>query len=394
MWIERDIESLLATVAGQRPALVLSGCRQAGKTSLLQHVFPDAGYVSLDLPLTAAEAEESGQQFLAQHPTPLVLDEIQYAPSLLRHLKGAIDAARSRNGQYLMTGSNRFALMEGITESLAGRIAVLDCHTLSAIELERCGRIPISTLQLPQLIFEGGYPELHVSDLDPQRFFSDYVATYLERDVRSVLGVRSLRDFQRFMRLAALRSGQLLSISGFAGELGLSPTTVKHWLSVLEASGIVLLLEPYLENLGKRLVRTPKLYFLDTGLACFLCGLRSADDLRDLGLLGAMFETHVLGQIVRWHANRGHKPPLYFYRDHSGHEVDFVLTVGRKLKLYECKWSETARIEETGLLDLERIIGPQRVLSKTLVTSVRGHRRVRESNAFVEDSIELKSLTL
>ncbi|MCG8557578.1 MAG: ATP-binding protein, partial [Proteobacteria bacterium] len=343
-WITREIRSTLEALSRQKPVLLLTGCRQSGKTSLLERAFSDCGFVSLDLPATAEQADNSGEQFLATHPPPHIIDEVQYAPRLFRYLKHAVDRRRDVPGQYLLTGSQKFPLMAGVSESLAGRVVVLELHPLSLREIETARGDEIDRSQLLQLMFVGGYPELHAKHLEPQRFYSDYIATYLERDVRQALQVRSLRDFDRFLRLCAARSGQLLSMNSLASDVGVSSNTVRSWLSVLEASGIVMLLAPYYRNLGKRLVKTPKLYFLDTGLACSLLGVRRAADLAASALLGPMFETLVLGQIVRWFTNRGLSPNVYFYRDHYGVEVDFVIPVADRLKLIECKWSETPGI--------------------------------------------------
>lgn len=214
--------------------------------------------------------------------------------------------------------------------------------------------------------------------VDPQRFYADYLVTYLERDVRQVLQVKSLRDFDRFMRLVAIRTGQLLSYSSYASDLGVSPNTIKSWISVLEASNIVRLLEPYYSNIGKRLVKTPKLYMLDAGLACYLAGIRSANDLRQSALLGAFFETHVMGQIVRWYTNRGLTPSVYYYRDYHGHEVDFVVAVGEKLKLIECKWSETPPTNLKGFEEVARQLGEKNVLPRSVITSARGYRILKK----------------
>ena len=270
MWIPRELAAALAEVGATRPAVVLTGCRQAGKTSLLVRAFPDHTYVSLDVPMIAEEAEHSGEGFLKQHQPPVIIDEVQYAPTLLRHVKADIDRHRDETGRFLITGSQDFSLMEGVTESLAGRSSVLSLHSLSAREYEAWSGTSLDRDGLVTWMLRGGYPELHSRSLDAERFFGDYLATYLERDVRSILGVRSLRDFDRFMRLCAARTGQLVSYSSLATDLGVSPNTVKSWLSVLEASNVVLLLEPFFENLGKRIVKTPKLYFLDTGLCSYL----------------------------------------------------------------------------------------------------------------------------
>ena len=391
MWIEREIESELQRLAGQRPAMVLTGCRQAGKTSSLVRAFPGHRYTSLDVPAVAEEAELSGEGFLARNPPPLILDEVQYAPAVLRHIKPHIDAHRDACGRYLLTGSQKFSLMKGVTESLAGRAAVVTLHTLSARELASWSGATVDRPRLLEWMIRGGYPEVHARGLDPERFYGDYLATYLERDVRSALQVRNLRDFDRFMRLCATRTGQLLSLSSLATDLGVSPNTVKSWLSVLEASNVVLLLEPYFANLGKRIVKTPKLYFLDTGLCSYLLGVREPDDLAHSPLLGPMFETHVLGQIVRHFANRARRPLVYFYRDHHGREVDFLLPRAGRFALVECKWAESPSPAVRGFRELRALAGPERIISETIVTPEPGRRRLSDTIE-VADSVALDFL--
>jgi len=392
MWIKREIEQTIADLAAQRPALILSGCRQVGKTALFQTIFSHYNYVSLDVPLVAELADQSAAQFLTQYHTPLIIDEVQYAPGLFRYLKQAIDQNRDKNGQYLLTGSQQFPLMQHASESLAGRVAVMNCYSLSTFELERWSNKIAQGQQLLEWIFTGGYPELHAKNLAPQRFYSDYLATYLERDVRQLIQVKNLRDFNRCLRLAALRSGQLLSYSSLASDVGVSPNTIKSWIAVLEASGIIYLLEPFYRNLGKRVVKAPKIYFMDTGLLCYLAGFRAVEELRDSSLLGSIFETHALGQLVRGYANKAQSPNIYFYRDHYGHEVDFVIPTGEKLRLIECKWSENPSRNVKGFTEIEKLIGRDNVLSKSIVTSVRGTFDTNLNNVFIEDSIEFSSI--
>ncbi|MFH1024318.1 MAG: ATP-binding protein [Planctomycetota bacterium] len=391
MWINRESEVALTQAAATRHALVVTGCRQAGKTSLLQKVFPKARYVTLDIPRDAAEAEEAGDAFLARNPPPVILDEVQYAPALLRYVKRWIDRHREATGQFLITGSQKFTLMKGVTESLAGRAAVLVLHGLSAREYERWAGGRLEGDALWEWIWKGSYPELHAQGLRPDRFYADYLATYLERDVRQIIEVRNLRDFDRFLRLCAVRTGQLVSYSAWAGDIGVSTNTIKSWLSVLEASHVICLLEPYYQNLGKRIVKAPKLYFLDTGLACYLAGVRTPGDLAANPLLGAMFETHVLGQILRHFQNRGETPSVYFYRDHSGHEVDFVIPEGQALRLIECKVAAWPGGAVRGFEEIRRLAGPRRVLSETVITAERGCR-VLKGGLRLDDSIELAGL--
>ena len=392
MWIPRELDATLAEAAATRPAVVLTGCRQAGKTSLLVKAFDNHTYVSLDVPMIAEEAEHSGADFLKRHPPPIIIDEVQYAPTLLRHVKADIDLHREKTGRFLITGSQDFPLMEGVTESLAGRSSVLTLHSLSAREYEAWSGRTLDREALVGWMLSGGYAELHARDLDAERFFGDYLATYLERDVRSILGVRSLRDFDRFMRLCAARTGQLVSYSSLATDLGVSPNTVKSWLSVLDASNIVFLLEPYFEDLGKRIVKTPKLYFLDTGLCSYLLGARTPEDLVRSPMLGAIFETHVVGQIVRRFANQGRRREIYFYRDHHGREVDFLIPSAGRFALIECKWAESPGSSHRGFSELESLVGADRIISRTIVTPERGSRRASET-VTIADSVALDFLS-
>lgn len=391
MWIEREMGKSITLAAAKRPALVLTGCRQSGKTSLLTRKFPEHRYVTLDLPLTAEEAEGAGDSFLERNPPPLIVDEVQYAPMFLRYIKANIDAHRKETGRFLITGSQRFPLMKGVGESLAGRAAVFELHSLSAGEIQaHTGKI-FDEEGVTAAILRGGYPEVWARDLSPLRFYGDYVATYLERDVRSVLGVRNLRDFHRFLRLCAVRTGQLVSYNSIAVDLGVSSNTVKSWLSILEASGIVSFLEPYFENLGKRIIKTPKLYFMDTGLACFLVGIQTKSDLLSSPLLGPLFETHVHGQIVRHFANRGVRAPLYFYRDQYAREVDFLIDKGRRFKLIEAKWNRNFSSIPRGFRELTRMVGPARILSQTVVVPA-GPETKKKTGITVTNSVDMDFL--
>lgn len=392
MWIQREIELFLKELAYKRPSIIVTGARQTGKTSLLKHVFPSYHYITLDIPLYAEEAEESGESFLNRHKKPVIVDEVQYAPRLLRHIKHSIDQNRDENGQYLLTGSQKFSLMEKVTESLAGRCAILTCYSLSAREYETWRQKSLVQDTLLEWIWMGGYPELHAKALDPEQFYGNYLATYLERDVLQILQVQNLRDFDRFLRLCAIRSGQLLSLSTLASEIGISPNTAKSWISILETSGIIYLLEPYYQNLGKRIVKSPKLYFMDTGLACYLVGIRSVEDLKRSQLLGFFFETHVLGQLIRHYANQGKRPEFYFYRDHYGNEVDFLVPVGNVFQLMECKWAENPSLDVKGFRELERLVGTERILSKSIITPSPGTRKMKE-NIIIEDSVHFQKLT-
>ena len=335
MWITRECESVVGRMAAQFPAILVTGARQVGKTSLLRHVFPQSAYVTLDFPGHAEAALTAPEEFLDRISTPAIIDEIQYAPSILRHIKARIDRDR-QPGRYLLTGSQVFPLMQGVSESLAGRCGVLNLHTLSRSEILAAGPGFVES----ELVALGGYPELH-NGADPDLWFPSYVATYLERDVRNVLRVVDLRDFNRFVRACALRNAQTLNYSDLARDTGIAPNTARKWLSILEASGLVALVEPYYGNRTKRLIKSPKLYFLDSGLAAFLAGFHSSEALFFSSLRGAWWEAFVFGQVVRWFAARGRVAPVCTWRTVNGQEVDLVIELGGGQAVgVECKWTE------------------------------------------------------
>lgn len=339
MYLPRDAEARLRQLAAYYPAIVVTGARQAGKTTLLRHTFPDHTYVSLDLPSTAELAERDPEQFLRSHPQPVIVDEVQYAPALFRHLKRAIDADRHATGQFLLTGSQNFQLMVGITDSLAGRIAVLELENLSTREL--AGQIDTNRHEdLLSVIVRGQFPELwRVADLPAREYYRSYLATYLERDVRQIMNITSLRDFERFIRILASRSGGILNKSDIARDIGVSAKTIGEWLSVLATSGQIAVLKPWFVNLGKRIVKTPKVYFRDTGLLCFLLNL-TPDTLVNSPFLGAVWETLLYAELRKRAELSEHPSGLWYYRDQRSREIDFVVESAGRLNLIEAKWHE------------------------------------------------------
>jgi predicted AAA+ superfamily ATPase len=336
-WIPRNAEHWLGQVARQRPVLVLTGARQTGKTSLLRRVFPDHRYVTLDIPSEAAEAEHEPASFLARHPGPLVIDEVQYAPGLFRHLKVAVDERRHESGRFILTGSQKFTLMRDVSDSLAGRAAIVGLEGLSLGELRRAGR-PVDPVAL---MCRGTLPELwEKPDLDASLFWSSYVATYLERDLRDLLAVGNLRDFDRFLRAVALRSGNLLNKAELARDVGVAPSTAAAWLSVLEASNQVALLEPWFSNRTSTLVKSPKLYLSDPGLQAWLVGVRDGVDVFTTPFVGALFESLVASELRKSLMDRRRVGDLYFWRDRT-REVDFVLHRAGRFELFEAKATES-----------------------------------------------------
>jgi predicted AAA+ superfamily ATPase len=345
--------------------VVLTGARQTGKTSTLLRLFPKHGFVSLDLPSEAEQAEKEPHNFLRRYPSPTIIDEVQYAPGLFRHLKVAVDAKRIRNGQFLLTGSQRFTLMRSVSESLAGRADIVVLETLSWAEMHTA--LPQTGLETA--IVRGGFPELHANpDIDPVAFYNSYLATYLERDVRSLASVGNLRDFERFLRACALRSANLLNKADLARDVGIAPSTANLWLSTLEASGQVVLLEPWFSNRTKSIVKSPKLYLADTGLLCALLNIRSEEVLRQSPASGAIWETFVFAQLRARERRAGRAGSLFFWRDRT-REVDFVVDVGGQLELFEAKWTELPAGSDAVNLDyVRRVVGKARVVSGAIVS--------------------------
>ncbi len=334
IWIKRTFENKLRNLAATRPAIVLTGPRQTGKTAILRRTFPQHNFVSLDLPTIADQAEQNPELFMQDHPAPLIIDEVQYAPKLFRYLKILIDKNRQQKGQLILTGSQKYQLMKEVTESLAGRVAVLEFDPLSYLELQDLDR----DISLEAFMLKGGLPELYAENLDPFSFFQSYVASYLERDLRQLLNVGQLRDFERFLRGCALRSGQVLNKSDLAKDVGISPSTANQWLSALEAAGLVKLLEPWFSNQGKRMIKSPKIYLNDTGLLCFLLNIQSEAELRKSPLVGHIWETCVFMELRKRLNAIDRSKNLFFYRDRS-REVDFLYHQGGLFTLGEAKYT-------------------------------------------------------
>ena len=352
--IARTLADKLKESAKQFPVLTVTGPRQSGKTTLVQAVFKDYDYLSLELPDQRQFALEDPRGFLDQFSGPVILDEVQRAPELFSYIQVLVDEHRDWSGRFVLTGSQNFLLLQSISQSLAGRCAVLNLLPFSLAELT--GRKPVSIDRLgitemrkqkpPQAdlletLFAGFYPRIHDKGLSPRDWLASYYQTYLERDVRNVLNVGDTETFGRFVRLCAGRCGQLLNLSGLASDCGVSHTTAKRWLSVLESSFIVTLLRPHYRNFGKRLIKSPKLYFLDTGLLCYLLQVQSHQELVHRAERGAIFESFVVSELYKNFMHRGEQASLYYWRDTAGHEVDIVIDLGTTLTPIEVKSGQT-----------------------------------------------------
>lgn len=363
MWIRRSISDELTATAKSFPVLALVGPRQVGKTSLLERVFPDYHYVSLDTASIAEMMETRPADFLVQYPPPVVLDEVQYAPGFFSTIKNTVDKRRGQNGLFILTGSQNFTLMENVTESLAGRVAVIPFLGLSGNEWAEQGFAERN--EWIDFLWRGGFPALWAGGENApnrDRWYQGYVATYLERDVRQLLNVGSLRDFERFIRSCATRCGQSLNMSEISRDVGISVPTVKQWLSVLQASNQIFLLEPYYRSLGKRLFKSPKLYFTDTGLAAFLMGFHSPQALWSSSQAGALWENYVIIQWLHWRDWHSPSLSLWYWRDQQGNEVDLILEIDQRIVAIECKLTEYPSLRDIkGIQKLSAFYGKEMI---------------------------------
>lgn len=338
MYIQRALEPRLKKALAQFPACLITGPRQSGKSTLLKTSLSEYRYITFDNPLLRKTALEDPELFLSTHPEPVILDEIQYAPELLTHLKIRIDQERDKPGRFILTGSQTFSLMKGVTESLAGRIAIFNLYPLSWKELNKHPTPSEMALQT----LRGFYPELSAHPtFDWNEWYSSYISTYIERDIRNIKAITDLSRFQTFIGLLAARAGKMLNLSEVSKECGISQPTAKDWLTLLEATYIVKILRPYHVNRTKTLVKTPKLYFVDTGLLCYLLGIDSETRFFRAGERGHIFENMVIMEKIKQLSFEPDFSQVYYYRTDSGEEIDLLVERKNQLEAYEIKLTQT-----------------------------------------------------
>lgn len=338
------------------PVVTVTGPRQSGKTTLVRALLPDRPYVSLETPTQREFARSRPDEFLRQFPDGAVIDEAQHAPALFSQLQGVVDAS-GRMGLFVLTGSQNLTLLSSVTQSLAGRTAIVELMPLSIAEVRGAGKLPSSA---SELLIRGFFPAVHARPLDPHEWLQSFIVTYAERDARQLAAIRDLSAFQRFLKLTAARTGQLLNMQSLASDTGVSDKTLKHWLSILETCYLIHFVRPHLANFGKRLVKMPKLYMTDVGLAAALLGIQTAQQADSHPLRGALFETMVVNDLLKTRRNLGSSEALCYWRDNIGTEVDLILERGNEIAGVEIKAGPTVAGDAFGPLDKWRRYATER----------------------------------
>ena len=368
MFFERTLSKVLENVSKTFTVVLITGPRQVGKTTLFEKGKEnDRTYISLDDPQLRALAKNDPNLFLQTHKTPLLIDEIQYAPELFPYIKMAVDRGKQK-GMFWLTGSQQFHLMKNVSESLAGRVAILELQGLSQAEKRQMPHVepflpeidtaknfhPIDVTQVYEAIFRGSYPALFATPhMDKNIFYASYLKTYVERDIRALINISDEHSFLKFMRVVAARTGQMVNYSDMARDVDVSHTTIKAWLSILETSGLIYLLQPFYSNVTSRAIKTPKLYFLDTGLCCYLCGWDNATTLSNGAMSGAMLETYVVSEILKSYWHNGMQVSAYYYRDKDKKEVD--LLIDRNGELHPIEVKRTASPKESDVKNFDML---------------------------------------
>lgn len=383
--IQRIATRKLQEMAEKFPVLVLTGPRQSGKTTLLKMCFPEYRYVSLENPQQLEFALTDPEGFLALYDRKVIIDEVQNAPELFSYIQQVVDES-NLTGHYMLSGSQNLLLLEKITQTLAGRVYIQELLPLSYSEI-----VQIHTLTIEDLLVNGSYPRLYDKEIGPNDFYPSYIKTYVERDVRTIVNVQELNSFRKFMRLLAHQAGQLFNASEIAKKLQQDSKTIQRWLSVLESSYLAFTLEPWYSNLSKRIVKTPKLYFYDTGLLCSLLGIKTREDIMNSNYKGAIFENYVLLEFMKHHKSNGKQVEYNFWRDSNQNEIDLLITDGTNLQCVEMKASLTVRPEHIRSLHYIDLLVSDFQMSHTLVNFFNETQQRTNETILSWKEVELKS---
>ncbi len=371
--LKREIASEVLEMAKAYPVVTLLGPRQSGKTTLSKALFPDKAYVSLEDLDERSFAETDPKGFLARFKEGAIFDEIQRVPTLLSFMQGVVDKA-DKKGFFILTGSHQLALHESVSQSLAGRTAILK---LLPFEINEIASIT-QQFNVDEYIYHGLYPRIYKDNLQPTKFYRDYVQTYLERDVRQMINVKDLALFQQFLKLCAGRTGQLFNSHNISNELGISYHTVSNWLSILEASFVIFRLQPYFENFGKRIIKSPKIYFTDVGLATYLLDITAVEQVSRDPLRGSLVENLVISEFIKNRLNKGFEPSFYFYRDSNQNEVDLIFKDGNHLVPIEIKASQTFHSQFLKGLEYFKSLTKERCKKGILIYSGEQEQRLND----------------
>lgn len=356
------MEMKLIALAKRYPILVLCGPRQSGKSTLVKKVFKEHQYISLEDPDQREFATQDPRGFLSSFEKKIIIDEVQNVPTLFSYIQGIVDFKKIK-AQFILTGSSQLDLLEGVTQSLAGRAAIF--HLLP-LTIKEAGNSKF-TKSLEQAIFAGSYPSVHFDKIPIYDWYKDYLVNYLERDVRKILNIKDLGTFQIFLKMCAARSGQIINYSSFANDCGISPNTAKEWMNILEASYIIFRLNPFYKNFSKRLIKSPKLYFYDTGVACSLLSITSPKELLTHTCRGSLFESFLISELKKKYFNLHKSAPFYFWRDNKGLEVDLIIEKSEKFSLIEMKSSKTIDANFFKSLNYLAALAPHEALEKILI---------------------------
>ena len=363
MFVKRQITHIIKKQQSKFPILALTGPRQSGKTTLLKELFKDYRYISLENPDIRAFATDDPNGFLKEYSENVILDEVQRVPSLFSYIQTKVDESK-KMGQYILSGSQNFHLLNSITQTLAGRVALFK---LLPLDFEELKAAELLEDDYAQALFKGFYPAIFDRDIDPKVFYTNYIQTYVEKDVTELLNVKDLKAFRTFLGLCAGRAGQLLNISALANDCNISQPTAKAWLSILESSYLIFLLQPYHQNFNKRLVKSPKLYFYDTGLLSYLLGIRSADEMILNRLKGSLFENLILAELQKKNYHQYTHLDYYFWQDSNGNEIDILLKNHNGFDVFEIKATETISTELFKQMDRFAELAAPEEVKKTLI---------------------------